>query len=281
MTLLFPLLMLLSAGVTVDPNLEGSGVSLPATYQSAEQRLEHIHRPDVTQVAGPGTPVTTRDEYVPGCPADLDVGSCQGQVAAALTACPEDFVVQNHTVITYEIATGEEVSRRYVPGYCPHDPTGRPAPVITVSVEDFQRLPLAGSGIGVDPIVEHYYVNLPIYFYSDNTPQVLTTQILGTHVLVEATPSSYRWDFGNMDVSAPVQPVARPRFSGRVEYIYRKSAYYDVTLTTAWSGRFSVDGGITWQMIAGTAATTDTFEQLPVAESIPLLVKPQVKTDQN
>jgi hypothetical protein len=66
-----------------------------------------------------------------------------------------------------------------------------------------------------------------------------------------------------------------------VDYTYKKSTYYDIGLTTSWTGRYSTDGGVTWQTIPGTATTTETFEQLPIAESIPLLVKPQVKTDQN
>jgi hypothetical protein len=206
---------------------------------------------------------------------------CEDQFQQVQAQCPEEFISQRYTVITYDLASGEELSRRYVPGYCPQDPIENNMPAVTVSLEDFQRLPLKGSGITVHPQVEHYYVNLPVRFYSENTPQVLSTEILGTQVLVEATPSSYVWDYGNGESSGPLLPAARPRSSGRVDYTYKKSTYYDIGLTTSWTGRYSTDGGVTWQTIPGTATTTETFEQLPIAESIPLLVKPQVKTDQN
>jgi hypothetical protein len=55
--------------------------------------------------------------------------------------------------------------------------------------------------------------------------------------------------------------------------MYDKSSHYDGTLTTTWTGRFSVDNGTTWQTVNGTATTTKVREQLPVAESIPLLVR--------
>lgn len=288
MILALTLLLLLPVYTTgndqggINAGFEGNYFEVEGILNSSFSRSQDTPNTEgVTIVNGPSEPSTTRVERVPGCPAGLETGGCEGQIATMRLTCPDDFVVQNHTVITYDLASGEELSRRYMPGYCPQDPTENNTPVVTVSLEDFQRLPLKGSGITVHPDVEYYYVNLPVRFYSENTPQVLSTEILGTQVLVEATPSSYVWDYGNGESSGPLLPAARPRFSGRVEYTYKKSTYYDIGLTTSWTGRYSTDGGVTWQTIPGTATTTETFEQLPIAESIPLLVKPQVKTDQN
>ncbi len=259
----------------------GGNFEIRELLTTSTARTNTSNGPDNASASESSRSPTTRVERVPGCPAGLETGSCEGQIATMRLTCPDDFVVQNHTVITYDLASGEELSRRYMPGYCPQDPVENNTPVVRVSLEDFQRLPLKGSGITVHPDVEYYYVNLPVRFYSENTPQVLSTEILGTRVLVEATPSSYVWHYGNGESSGPLLPAARPRFSGRVEYTYKKSTYYDIGLTTSWTGRYSTDGGVTWQTIPGTATTTETYEQLPVAESIPLLVKPQVKTDQN
>ncbi len=270
----------LTAGIEYDSFASGGTVDVTGT-QTAFERSDTGYTSGGTSTSQSSTQVTTREEYVPGCHGLVATYECEDQFQQAQTQCPEEFISQHYTVITYDLASGEELSRRYMPGYCPQDPTENNTPVVTVSLEDFQRLPLKGSGITVHPDVEYYYVNLPVRFYSENTPQVLSTDILGTHVLVEATPSSYVWDYGNGESSGPLLPAARPRFSGRVEYTYKKSTYYDIGLTTSWTGRYSTDGGVTWQTIPGTATTTETYEQLPVAESIPLLVKPQVKTDQN
>jgi hypothetical protein len=72
--------------------------------------------------------------------------------------------------ITYSSTPGsttrEELSREFVAGHYSTDPASTPdIPVITLSAQDFQRLPLTGSGIHLDPDRDYYYVKLPIWFY--------------------------------------------------------------------------------------------------------------------
>ncbi|WP_029069312.1 hypothetical protein [Jonesia quinghaiensis] len=63
--------------------------------------------------------------------------------------------------------------------------------VISVSVEEFRRLPLAGSGIVIEPDRDDYIIRLPVIGLTDPSAQVLTTTIVGINVAVRATPVEY------------------------------------------------------------------------------------------
>ncbi|ACV08530.1 hypothetical protein [Jonesia denitrificans] len=115
--------------------------------------------------------------------------------------------------------------------------------VISVSAKDFQRLPLRGSGIVVEPDRDDYIIRLPVIALTDPSPQILTTTILGVGVAIHATPIEHSWDFGD-------QTPAH---------------------TTTWEGEFSIDGGTTWLPINGTTTTTNTTNPITIEERVPLL----------
>jgi len=117
--------------------------------------------------------------------------------------------------------------------------------VISVSAKDFQRLPLRGSGIVLEPDREDYIIRLPVIALTDPSPQVLTTTILGVGVAIRATPT--------------------------VEHLYTQLGQFTITLTTTWEGEFSIDGGTTWLPINGTTTTTNTTNPITIEERVPLL----------
>ena len=86
--------------------------------------------------------------------------------------------------------------------------------------------------------------------YADGKPQELSTTLLGTPVRIRATPVNYHWDFGDgntIDTKNPGGPWPDETVASK----YRHEGWYRVTLTTKFSGEFSVNGG-PWQPIDGT-----------------------------
>ncbi|ATG53261.1 hypothetical protein CFK38_13500 [Brachybacterium vulturis] len=86
--------------------------------------------------------------------------------------------------------------------------------------------------------------------YADPEPQLLNTELLGTPVAIRATPVSYHWDLGDGNTITTTNP-GKPFPSEVVSSAYGQEGWYDITLTTTFSGQFSVAGG-GWQDIDGT-----------------------------
>ena len=143
--------------------------------------------------------------------------------------------------------------------------------VISVSAKDFQRLPLRGSGIVVEPDREDYIIRLPVIALTDPSPQVLTTTILGVGVAIRATPIEYSWDFGDGTPALITTDPGRSYPEQTVEHLYTQLGQFTITLTTTWEGEFSIDGGTTWLPINGTTTTTNTTNPITIEERVPLL----------
>ncbi|ACV09286.1 hypothetical protein Jden_1638 [Jonesia denitrificans DSM 20603] len=143
--------------------------------------------------------------------------------------------------------------------------------VISVSAKDFQRLPLRGSGIVLEPDREDYIIRLPVIALTDPSPQVLTTTILGVGVAIRATPIEYSWDFGDQTPALITTDPGRSYPDQTVEHLYTQLGQFTITLTTTWEGEFSIDGGTTWLPINGTTTTTNTTNPITIEERVPLL----------
>ena len=74
---------------------------------------------------------------------------------------------------------------------CPQDAL----PEFTVT--DFRRLPLAPSPVTIQPDRVEVFVNMPTIVYTDPATQPFTTTLVGFPVEVEATPTTFTWDFGD------------------------------------------------------------------------------------
>lgn len=147
-------------------------------------------------------------------------------------------------------------------GGCPEDP---PAEVI-VTATDFAALPLQPSPAHLQPGDGRAIVGMDLIMYTDPTPQVLETTILGVPVTITATPSAYSWDQGDGQPPLvttdpgkpyPYQTVARP---------FIRHGDYAVTLTTTWTGTYRINGTGPEHPIAGAATTTSDPFQVHVVE---------------
>ena len=122
--------------------------------------------------------------------------------------------------------------------------------VITVTQRDFASMPVKPLEASAGPPDGWLPVNMLNVLYADPEEQVLDTELLDTPVSVRATPTSYHWDLGDGNTISTDNP-GEPYPSTEISTTYTQEGWYDITLTTTFSGQFSVDGG-PWQDIDGT-----------------------------
>jgi hypothetical protein len=121
---------------------------------------------------------------------------------------------------------------------------------VIVTRDDFAKLPVKASQAHAGPDEGWLPANMELVLYADSEEQELETELLDTPVRIRATPESYRWDLGDGNVITTKDPGA-PYPEKDVTATYDYEGWYDVTLTTTYSGEFSVEGG-EWQEIDGT-----------------------------
>lgn len=132
--------------------------------------------------------------------------------------------------------------------------------VITVTLSDFKSMPVAPLVASAGPEDGWLPVNMVNVLHADADTQSLETEVLAVPVSVRAVPVSYHWDLGDGNVITTKNPgEAYP--SEEVSGTYAGEGWYDVTLTTTFSGQFSVNGG-PWQDIAGTIEVAS--EPIPI-----------------
>ncbi|MEV8378600.1 PKD domain-containing protein [Kribbella sp. NPDC056861] len=127
-------------------------------------------------------------------------------------------------------------------------------------------------GVKVQPTVRTL-VNLETIVYTDQSRVSMTTvTLLGFPVVVEATPLSYTWDFGD-GVSVTTSTPGRPYPAKDITHKYMKKGGVSLTLTTNYGARFNV-AGTGWQYVDGTVPITGPATALQVREAVPVLVEP-------
>lgn len=126
---------------------------------------------------------------------------------------------------------------------------GQPV-VVTVTLEDFASMPVQPLVASAGPPEGWLPVNMVNVLYAESETQTMDMTLLGTPVQVRAIPVSYHWDLGDGNTITTLDPGA-PYPSEQVSATYTQEGWYDVTLTTTFSGQFSVAGGA-WQDIEGT-----------------------------
>jgi hypothetical protein len=116
-------------------------------------------------------------------------------------------------------------------------------------------------------------VNAETIVYTDQSKvSTKTVEVLGFPVVVEASPVSYTWDFGDggrVTTASPGQP-----YPGKdVTHRYLKRGDVGVFVTTNYAARFNVDG-TGWQYVEGTVPIAGPATPLLVREGVPVLVDP-------
>jgi hypothetical protein len=133
---------------------------------------------------------------------------------------------------------------------CPEDAM----PELTVT--DFRRLPLAPSVLNIQPARPQVLVNMPTIVYTEPTTQTFTTTLLGYPVEVEATPTTFTWDFGDDTDPITTTSPGHPYPDHDIAQPYTHPGTYTITLTTTHAGRYRMAGTTPWLDVAGTATTT-------------------------
>ncbi|MGY1708150.1 hypothetical protein ACI8AC_01420 [Geodermatophilus sp. SYSU D00758] len=135
----------------------------------------------------------------------------------------------------------------------------------------FQTLPLPELVTQQQPPGDAL-VGLPVIFYTDSpTTQTFTVDIRGFTVDIVATASSFAWHTGDGTVLTTADPGA-PYPAHTVTHDYA-SGSYTASLTTTWSGTFSVDGGASAD-VPGTTTTDGPPVTFDVLEARPVLTNP-------
>jgi len=149
---------------------------------------------------------------------------------------------------------------------CPEDAL----PALTLT--DFRRLPIAPSPLTIQPARPQVLVNLPTIVYTDTATQAFTTVLLGYPVQVEATPTSFTWDFGDGTDPLTTTSPGHPYPDDDVAHPYTRPGTYTITLTTTYAGRYRMAGTTTWLPVTGTATTTTTSAPIEAVDAPTRLV---------
>jgi len=150
----------------------------------------------------------------------------------------------------------------------------RPADVTWEQIlAEYKDVLFPGLGVKVQPS-GRTLVNLDTVVYTDESKvSTNSVSLLGFPVVVEATPMSYTWNFGDGKTLTTSTPgKAYP--SKEITHKYLKRGNVSVTLTTNYAARYNVaDTG--WQYVDGTVPITGPATALIVREAVPVLVDPQ------
>ncbi len=173
-----------------------------------------------------------------------------------------------------------------VPGTAPGTPVGpwqafpracvditalNPAPTPDEVFRYFERLPLPQLPTRQQPPGDAL-VGLPVIFFTDGpTTQTYTLDIRGFTVDIVATAESFTWHTGDGAHLTSTDPGA-PYPDQTVTHDYA-SGTYTASLTTTWSGTFSVDGSASVD-VPGTTTTDGAPVTFTVVEARAVLTNP-------
>lgn len=146
------------------------------------------------------------------------------------------------------------------------DPGRRQVVASADMVREFARLPVDGGRLVMQPDRGNVLVNIETIAYVESGVQSFERALLGSPVMLRATPVEYRWDFGEGEPFTTTVPGA-PFPEATVWYVYRRATAEGETrriaVETTWAGSFSVAGG-PWQPIEATVTTTSTTDPFTV-----------------
>ncbi|WP_120520524.1 hypothetical protein [Arthrobacter celericrescens] len=142
----------------------------------------------------------------------------------------------------------------------PGDPTDRPAGPArpAFSITEFRSLPLKPAKIVTQPgrhTLKGAYTNV----YAEVDDQGFSPRLAGKVISVRAHPSSFAWNYGDGTAKTltiqggPLRPdQAELDSETRTSHVYAGTGDYNISVTTTYTGEYSVDGG-PWIPIIGTA----------------------------
>ena len=93
------------------------------------------------------------------------------------------------------------------------------------------------------PLGSLVLVNAPLVVFVDPSMQHVTTRMHGITIQIEATPVLYEWDFGDGSKPLLTSDPGRAYPNHTLSHNYTKEGRYQLSLTTAWQGRWQVNSG--------------------------------------
>ena len=135
----------------------------------------------------------------------------------------------------------------------------------------FRSLAWPEPALSVQPPDGETLVNFDTNFFTTLTePQTQTVTLIGIQVEIEATPSSYRWHFGDgADETTSSAGAAYPDLD--ITHSYARAGRLGPSVDVVYSGRYRVGGG-GWTDIPGTLMVPGPAVALTVLEAKPQLV---------
>ncbi|WP_299037010.1 PKD domain-containing protein [uncultured Pseudokineococcus sp.] len=221
--------------------------------------------------------------YVPGCSGNDANGGGDGDCTATRAACPPGqlmFFVWRAPAAG-GVATGDftQTGRQCMVPPQPGEPgaadADEPLELPGMTQADFQRLPLPAGTSTVQPATGEVLLNMPTNTYAQAEPVELGTDLLGFPVTVRATPAAYTWDYGDGTTVGPTTDPGAPWPDLRVTHTYETAGTYAITLTTHYTGEYSILGG-PYLPIPGQAQVTSEPQEVvtyqgsnvPVADAL-------------
>ncbi|MEW9263469.1 PKD domain-containing protein [Kineococcus endophyticus] len=124
----------------------------------------------------------------------------------------------------------------------------------TVTVSDLRRVGLPASPVHLQPDDGQALLNVPLVLRTTGGTVVRDTTVLGFPVRIRATPTSWTWDLGDGSRLGPTSDPGRAYPRQTLTHTYTTPGDRTVTLTTTWSGEYSI-AGLPYRPVEGTATT--------------------------
>jgi hypothetical protein len=125
----------------------------------------------------------------------------------------------------------------------------------TFTLQDFRTLAVAPALSAVQPAPDTLR-GMHTNVWAEARPQQFSTELGGFPVQVRAVPVQYAWDYGDGTALGPTELSGAPLAEGAwdvetdTSHVYTETGEYTVSLTTWFSGEYSVAGG-PWLPVAG------------------------------
>ncbi len=126
----------------------------------------------------------------------------------------------------------------------------------------------------IQPGTGRALVNMRLIVYTQAPELTWSPVILDTPVLIRARATTFAWDFGDGSAPLVTSDPGQPFPDDTVSYVYPQPGGAGVTLTTTFTGQYSIDAGSTWTPIPGTATATTPTIPIQVVEARAQLIAP-------
>lgn len=130
-------------------------------------------------------------------------------------------------------------------------------PLVGAIVEAWRQMTITPQVVDVLPNNGWARATWGVMADLDDAPQTSTVSVLGTEVVLRATPTDQEWTVTDVVTGDSWPGVFETGSHGEEVIMFdRKEHRVSLGLTTTWEGHYSLNGGTTWIPAPGTATTT-------------------------